>query len=88
MVRRGSTVRVRQRASVFSLLSGRFLLAERGGDLLGPPQLALACVEVGSFDQVPARSACSRFPADNVALSERWARTRFTELRNYGTLPR
>jgi pimeloyl-ACP methyl ester carboxylesterase len=39
---------------------------------------------VGSFDQVPAPAAYSRFPADNVALSERWARTRFTDLRYYG----
>ncbi len=31
---------------------------------------------VGSFDEVPAPSAYSRFPADNVAPSERWARTR------------
>jgi hypothetical protein len=34
---------------------------------------------------VPAPSAYSRFPADNVALSERWARTRYTDLRYYGT---
>jgi epoxide hydrolase len=40
---------------------------------------------VGSFDEVPAPSAYSRFPADNVALSERWARTRFTDLRYDGT---
>jgi pimeloyl-ACP methyl ester carboxylesterase len=40
---------------------------------------------VGAFDEVPAPSAYSRFPADNVALSERWARTRFTDLRYYGT---
>jgi pimeloyl-ACP methyl ester carboxylesterase len=40
---------------------------------------------VGSFYEVPAPSAYSRFPADNVALSERWARTRFTDLRYYGT---
>jgi epoxide hydrolase len=40
---------------------------------------------VGSFDKAPAPSAYSRFPADNVALSERWARTRFTDLRYYGT---
>ncbi|MEY9840847.1 epoxide hydrolase family protein [Streptacidiphilus sp. EB103A] len=40
---------------------------------------------VGSFDEVPAPSAYSRFPADNVALSERWARTRYTDLRYYGT---
>ena len=37
-----------------------------------------------SFDEVPAPSAYSRFPADNVALSERWARTRYTDLRYYG----
>ena len=37
-----------------------------------------------SFDEVPVPSAYSRFPAD-VALSERWARTRFTDLRYYGT---
>ena len=37
------------------------------------------------FDEVPAPSAYSRFPADNVALSERWARTRYTDLRYYGT---
>ena len=30
---------------------------------------------------MPTPSAYSRFPADNVALSERWARTRFTDLR-------
>jgi hypothetical protein len=30
---------------------------------------------VGTFDHVPAPSAYSRFPADNVAVSERWART-------------
>src|SRR5260370_23900671 len=30
-------------------------------------------------------SAYSRFPADNVALSERWARSRYTGLRYYGT---
>jgi hypothetical protein len=30
-------------------------------------------------------AAYSRFPADNVALSERWARTRYTDLRYYGT---
>jgi hypothetical protein len=30
---------------------------------------------VGGFDEVPAPSAYSRFPADNFALSERWART-------------
>src|SRR5580693_4633472 len=41
---------------------------------------------VGTFDKVPAPSAYSRFPADNVALSERWARTRYTDLRYYGTL--
>jgi pimeloyl-ACP methyl ester carboxylesterase len=40
---------------------------------------------VGSFDEVPAPSAYSRFPADNVALSKRWARTRYTDLRYYGT---
>jgi len=40
---------------------------------------------VGSFDEVPAPSAYSRFPADNVALSERWAQTRYTDLRYYGT---
>ena len=40
---------------------------------------------LASFDEVPAPSAYSRFPADNVALSERWARTRFTDLRYYGT---
>jgi pimeloyl-ACP methyl ester carboxylesterase len=40
---------------------------------------------VGTFDEVPAPAAYSRFPADNVALSERWARTRFTDLRYYGT---
>src|SRR5258708_39987266 len=40
---------------------------------------------VGSFDEVPAPSAYSRFPADNVALSERWARTRYPDLRYYGT---
>jgi hypothetical protein len=34
---------------------------------------------------VRAPSAYSRFPADNVALSERWARTRFTDLRYCGT---
>ena len=34
---------------------------------------------------MPAPSAYSRFPADNVALSERWARTRYTDLRYYGT---
>jgi epoxide hydrolase len=39
---------------------------------------------VGSFDEVPAPAAYSRFPADNVALSEGWARTRFTDLRYYG----
>jgi pimeloyl-ACP methyl ester carboxylesterase len=37
-----------------------------------------------SFDEVPTPSAYSRFPADNVALSERWARTRFTDLRYFG----
>ena len=41
--------------------------------------------QAGSFDEVPAPSAYSRFPADNVALSERWARTRYTDLRYYGT---
>jgi epoxide hydrolase len=40
---------------------------------------------VGSFDKMPAPNAYSRFPADNVAPSERWARTRFTDLRYYGT---
>jgi hypothetical protein len=40
---------------------------------------------VGSIDEVPTPSAYSRFPADNVALSERWARTRYTDLRYYGT---
>jgi pimeloyl-ACP methyl ester carboxylesterase len=40
---------------------------------------------LASFDEVPAPSAYSRFPADNVALSERWARTRYTDLRYYGT---
>ena len=40
---------------------------------------------VGTFDEIPTPSAYSRFPADNVALSERWARTRFTDLRYYGT---
>jgi len=43
---------------------------------------------VGSFDEVPAPSAYSRFPADNVAVSERWARTRYTDLRYYGTAER
>jgi hypothetical protein len=38
-----------------------------------------------TFDEVPAPSAYSRFPADNVALSERWAWTRYTGLRSYGT---
>jgi pimeloyl-ACP methyl ester carboxylesterase len=38
-----------------------------------------------TFDEVPAPSAYSHFPADNVALSERWARTRYTDLRYYGT---
>ena len=33
---------------------------------------------------MPAPSAYSRFPADNVGLSERWARTRYTDLRYYG----
>jgi len=40
---------------------------------------------VGTFDEVPAPAAYSRFPADNVAVSERWARTRYTDLRYYGT---
>ena len=40
---------------------------------------------IETFDEVPAPSAYSRFPADNVALSERWARTRYTDLRYYGT---
>jgi epoxide hydrolase len=40
---------------------------------------------VGVFDEVAAPTAYSRFPADNVALSERWARTRFTDLRYHGT---
>jgi epoxide hydrolase len=40
---------------------------------------------VGSFDEVATPSAYSRFPADNVGLSERWARTRYTDLRYYGT---
>ena len=40
---------------------------------------------LGAFDEVPAPSAYSHFPADNVALSERWARTHFTDLRYYGT---
>jgi epoxide hydrolase len=40
---------------------------------------------IGAFDEVPVPSAYSRFPADNVALSERWARTRYTDLRYYGT---
>ncbi len=39
----------------------------------------------GTFGEVPAPAAYSRFPADNVALSERWARTRYTDLRYYGT---
>ena len=39
----------------------------------------------GTFDEVLAPSAYSHFPADNVALSERWARTRYTDLRYYGT---
>jgi NAD(P)-dependent dehydrogenase (short-subunit alcohol dehydrogenase family) len=30
-------------------------------------------------------SAYSRFPADNVAPSERWARSRYTGLRYHGT---
>ena len=33
---------------------------------------------------MPALRAYSRFPAEPVALSERWARTRFPELRYYG----
>ena len=40
---------------------------------------------MGSFDEVPAPSAYSRFPGDNAALSERWAQTRYTDLRYYGT---
>jgi epoxide hydrolase len=40
---------------------------------------------IETFDEVPAPSAYSHFPADNVALSERWARTRYTDLRYYGT---
>ncbi len=40
---------------------------------------------VGSFDEIRTPAAYSRFPAENVALSERWARTRFTGLRYYGT---
>ena len=34
---------------------------------------------------MPAPGAYSRFPADNVAPSERWARTLYTDLRYYGT---
>jgi len=40
---------------------------------------------LASFDEVSAPSAYSRYSADNVALSERWARTRYTDLRYYGT---
>jgi epoxide hydrolase len=40
---------------------------------------------IATFDEVPAPSAYSHFPADNVALSERWARTRYTDLHYYGT---
>src|SRR4029077_2319759 len=40
------------------------------------------------FDTVPAPSAYSRFPADNGALCERWRRTRYTDLRYYGTAAR
>jgi len=40
---------------------------------------------VGSFVEVPAPSAYCRFPTGNLALSKRWARTRFTDLRYYGT---
>ena len=46
---------------------------------------SLASSVGGTFDEVPAPSAYSHFPADNVALSERWARTRYTDLRYYGT---
>jgi hypothetical protein len=44
-----------------------------------------AAASVGTFDEVPAPAAYSCFPADNVGMSERWARTRFTDLRYYGT---
>lgn len=40
---------------------------------------------LASFDEVPVPSVYSCFPADNIGLSERWARTRFTDLRYYGT---
>jgi hypothetical protein len=40
---------------------------------------------VGTFDEIRTPSAYSRLPADNVALSERWSRTRFIDLRYYGT---
>jgi epoxide hydrolase len=50
-----------------------------------PSSVALARFELGRFDEVPAPSAYSRFPADNVARSKRWALTRYTDLRYYGT---
>lgn len=38
---------------------------------------------ISSFDEVAAPSAYSRFPREIVNVSERWLRTRFTDLRYY-----
>lgn len=43
---------------------------------------------LGQFDEVPVPSACSVFPAEVFRFSERWTRTRYTDLRYYGTVDR
>jgi epoxide hydrolase len=38
---------------------------------------------ISSFDDVTVPSAYTRFPKEIVTVSERWLRTRFTDLRYY-----
>jgi pimeloyl-ACP methyl ester carboxylesterase len=38
---------------------------------------------ISSFDDVAVPSAYTRFPKEIVTVSERWLRTRFTDLRYY-----
>jgi epoxide hydrolase len=43
---------------------------------------------LGSFPEVALASAYSQFPRELFTISERWLRTRFTDLRYYGTVKR
>lgn len=43
---------------------------------------------LGTFPEVALASAYSQFPRELFTISERWLRTRFTDLRYYGTVKR